>query len=123
MSYVSKHIPGLFELTTDLESAAQALWARRHESRYSQVHALSLRWESDDLGVVTESNNLQHVFEDLYHYHVQSFQIPDERPDTSLKRQILQFLENDGKDTLLIVYYAGHAKRSVQLNSPPIWHA
>jgi hypothetical protein len=123
VSYVSKHIPSLSELTADLESATHALWSRRHESRYSKVIALFLRWESDDLKVVTESNDLQHVFEDLYHYQVQSYKIPDERPDTSLKRRILQFLENDGKDTLLIVYYAGHAKRNIQLNAAPLWQA
>jgi hypothetical protein len=123
VSHVSKHIPSFAELTADLESAARALWSRRHESRYSKVNAIFLRWESDDLGVVTESNDLQHVFEDLYHYQVQSYKIPDERPDTSLKRWILKFLEDDGRDAVLIVYYAGHAKRNTQLNASPLWHA
>ena len=123
MSYVSKHIPSLAELTVDLESAAQGLWSRRHKFRYSKVNALFLRWDSDDLGVEAESSDLRHVLEDLYHYQVEFYKIPDERPDTSLKRRILQFLEIDGKDTLLIVYYAGHAKRNIQLNAPPLWHA
>jgi hypothetical protein len=122
VSYVSKHIPTLSDLTADLEAATRTAWSRRHESRYSKAHALSLRWESDDLGVITESNDLQHVFQDLYHYQVESYKIPDERPDTSLKRRILQFLEHDRKDTLLIVYYAGHAKKH-QLNTAPMWHA
>ncbi len=122
ISYISKHIPTLSDLTADLEAATHAVWSRRHESRYSKVYALFLRWESDDLGVVTESNELQHVFQDLYHYQVESYKIPDERPDTSLKRRILQFLENDGKDTLLIVYYAGHAKKN-QSNTAPTWYA
>jgi hypothetical protein len=122
ISYVSKHIPTLSDLTADLEAATHAVWSRRHESRYSNVYALFLRWESDDLGVITESNDLQHVFQDLYHYQVESYNIPDERPDASLKRHILQFLENDAKDTLLIVYYAGHAKRH-QSNTGPTWHA
>ena len=123
ISYSSKHIPSLAELTADLEAATHAVWSRRHHSRYSKACALFLRWESDDLGVMKESNDLQHVFQDMYHYQVESYRIPDERPDTSLKLRTLQFLEHDGKDALLIVYYAGHAKKSIQSNAAPVWHA
>jgi hypothetical protein len=95
ISYTSNHVPTLSDLTADLEAATHAVWSRRHESRYSKVCALFVRWESDDLGVETESNDLQHVFQDLYHYQVESYKIPDKKPDASLTGRILQFLNND----------------------------
>lgn len=122
ISNVSTHIPSFSDLTADLEAATRVVWSQRHQSRYSKVYALFLRWKSDDLGVVTESNDLQLVFQDLYHYQVESYKIPDERPDTALKRRLLKFLENDAKDTLLIVYYAGHAKIH-ESHTAPVWHA
>lgn len=87
------------------------------------MQVLLLRWKSDDLGVVTEINDLRHVFEDMYHYHVQDYEIPDERPDSSLSRRVLDFLEKDDQDTLFIVYYTGHAQRSLQTNEAPTWFA
>jgi hypothetical protein len=101
----------------------KAAWSRRHDIRYSKVQVLTLRWEDDDLGVVTELNALDHVFADLYHYEVQTYSIPSEKPDKAIKRRILDFLEHDGLETLLILYYAGHAISSVQVNEAPIWFA
>lgn len=101
----------------------QAGWPRRHDIRYSKVQVLMLRWEDDDLGVITELNALEHVFVDLYHYAVQTYSIPSEKPDKALKRRVLDFLEDDGPETLLILYYAGHATSSLQTNEAPIWSA
>jgi Caspase domain len=101
----------------------RAIWPRRHESRYLKVEVLLLSWEDDDLGVVKEVTELQNLFEDLYHYEVQVYQIPNVKPDKELKRRMLQFLENDHEDTLLILYYGGHARKSPQSNEAPIWFA
>jgi hypothetical protein len=101
----------------------KAGWSRRHDIRYSKVQVLTLRWEDDDLGVITELKALGHVFADLYHYEVRTYSIPREKPDEALKRRVLDFLEHDGPETLLIVYYAGHAISSLQSNEAPIWSA
>jgi hypothetical protein len=45
------------------------------------------------------------------------------KPDKALKRRMLEFLDEDGEETLLILYYGGHAKKSVQSNEAPIWFA
>ena len=84
---------------------------------------LLISWKDDDLGVSKEVAELQHVFEDLYHYQVQTYQIPNVKPDKEMKRRMLEFLDNDRDDTLLILYYAGHAKKSSLLNETPIWFA
>ena len=84
---------------------------------------LLLRWEDDDLGVETELNDLHHVFTDLFHYGVVTYEIPSDKPDKALKRRVFDFLEHDGLETLLLLYYAGHARTSTQINEAPVWAA
>lgn len=87
--------------------------------RYLKVNALLLMWADDDLGVASELKDLQHVFEDLYHYAVDIYEIPSQKPDKALTRRVLEFLDQDGDETLLILYYAGHGKTSAQSNEGP----
>jgi hypothetical protein len=87
------------------------------------VQVLLLSWEDDDLGVTKEVAELQNVFEDLYHYHVQVYRIPSAKPDKALKLRVLKLLENDDEATLLVLYYGGHANKSPQSNEAPIWRA
>lgn len=122
-SLAGEHIPSITYLAEDLEAAVKAVWPRRHEFRYSEVHVLLVSWEDDDLGVAKEVAELRNVFEHLYYYEVQVYRIPHAKPDKELKRRILDFLENDGEETLLILYYGGHAKKSPQSNELPIWFA
>jgi hypothetical protein len=123
ISFSGQHIPNITRLVADLEKAVKAGWPNRHEIRYSKVEVLLLSWEDDDLRVETELKALQHVFADLYHFGVQSYMIPNEKPDKALKRRVFDFLDYDGEEVLLILYYAGHAKTSLQSNEAPIWFA
>jgi hypothetical protein len=101
----------------------KAGWPQRHNIRYSKVQVLALRWIDDDLGVFTELKALEHVLTDLYHFEVHTYSIPSEKPDKALKRRVLDFLDQDGPETLFILYYAGHARLSLQANEGPIWSA
>jgi hypothetical protein len=56
-----------------------------------------------------------------YHYAVESWEIPHEKPATRLQVRLAEFLKYDGPETLLIVYYAGHAIQDEQRNEPPVW--
>ena len=143
ISLIGEHIPDIVHLAADLQVAVNAVWSRRHDIRYSKVQVLLLRWEDgsyscnlvlrrsqakfisclDDLGVVSELNDLKHVFTDLFQYGVTIYEIPSEKPDKALKRRIFDFLDHDGAETLLILYYAGHAKTSFQVNEAPVWFA
>ncbi|KAH7395585.1 hypothetical protein BKA64DRAFT_745783 [Cadophora sp. MPI-SDFR-AT-0126] len=123
ISLAGEHIPDIARLAADLQTAVNAGWSRRHEIRYSKVHVLLLKWEDDDLGVETELEDLRHVFSDLFNYGVDVFHIPSEKPDKALKRRVFDFLEHDGEETLLILYYAGHARTSFQANEAPMWIA
>ena len=126
VSLVEEHIPSIKHLAADLEEAVKAVWPRRQGIRYTQVHALLIRFEDDDLGVLSEIQELKHVFQDIYSYNVETYDIPNARPQRALNQRIQEFLKYDemnGNETLLIVYYAGHARRVYDSNEPPIWFA
>ena len=88
------------------------------------MHVLLLSWEVDDLGVTSEIKRMRHVFEDRFNYTTQSYLIPSHKPDTALKRRILDFLEGfDNKNSLLILYYAGHASPGRNPGDAALWYA
>lgn len=69
----------------------------------------------------SEVDRLQDVFERLYHFKVQRWNIPSEDPHIRLNEKILELvgLGDDREDCLKIVYYAGHGK--LTRNRQPMW--
>jgi hypothetical protein len=122
-SFADEHIPSIEKFAEDLQLAITAAWPIRRDSRYEAVHVLLLSWEDDNLGVDKEIKRLGHVLSHLYQFNVERFQIPRKTPGKATASRVSQFLENDGVGSLLIVYYAGHARLSNQTNKPPIWAA
>jgi hypothetical protein len=122
ISFTESHAD-IQKLGNDLNEAVQAAWPKRHNVRYSQVHVLLLSWVDDDLGVVREIGRLRHVLKVLYNFQVEEYEIPSLKPDRFLKRRISDFLDNDDKDNLLVVYYGGHARRGWQSNEASLWFA
>jgi hypothetical protein len=126
ISLVDEHISSIKHLAADLDEAVKAVWPRRQDIRYTQVHVLLIRWEDDDLGVITEVQELKHVFQHIYNYSVETYDISSVMPQRTLNQRIQEFLkydEKNGDETLLIVYYAGHARRVPDSNEPPLWFA
>lgn len=123
VSSVGHHVSGIERFADDLQSAIAAAWPTRRSSRYERVHVLLLSWEDDNLGVYREMRHLEYVFSNLFRFDVQSFKIPPKTAGKATTSRILSFLENDGHDALLIVYYAGHARLSHRSSEPPIWSA
>lgn len=80
---------------------------------------LLLSWLTDDLDVDSEIQRLQQVFTNMYQFRVETYHIPDDKPDRALKGRILEFLVSDNDDTPLVFYYAGHARRAQ--NEGPLW--
>jgi hypothetical protein len=113
----------IHKLGKDLNEALQAAWPKRHDLRYAQVHVLLLSWEDDNLGVLHEIKGIRHVFKSMYNFQVQEYQIPSSKPDKALKRRVSDFLDIDAKETLLIIYYGGHARRALQSNEASLWFA
>jgi len=123
-SFVEEHIPTIERFAEDLQAAINAAWPTRNKTRYNKVNVLLLSWEDDNLGVEQEISRLGHVFSNLYRFDVQDFKIPRKTPGRATISRLSTFLlEVDGRDGLLILYYAGHARLSHQTNEPPIWAA
>lgn len=129
-SFVKYHISGIQKLGADLDAAVKAAWPTRESIRYSKVQVLLLSWEKDDLGVAKEIAPLRKVFEKRYHFHVHQYLIPSPDSETnvdplrSLNRQVSDFLDAfDQQDTLIIVYYAGHASQPSDAGGQSLWSA
>ncbi|KAL9596662.1 MAG: hypothetical protein Q9219_005657 [cf. Caloplaca sp. 3 TL-2023] len=66
-------------------------------------------WANDDLGVATEIDELEFLFQHMYQYRTDQWKIPDHRSHNALVRRIMQSLEDfESSDKLFIVYYGGH---------------
>lgn len=103
---------------------------------YSQVGALFVTWAVNDLQlngkdsevslfqrppppppsafraltkVILQVNQLRSIFEQDLNYQTDAFEIPAERPASALNRKVADFVHKyDEKNTLLVLYYAGH---------------
>ena len=109
VSFVDEHIPDAETFASDLQDAVNALWPTRHRNRYTQITALLLSWQDDNLGVGKEIQGLRRVFEDFYHFHVEEYHIPSDKPGSKTQARIMNLLAQDSSDNLFIIYYAGHA--------------
>jgi hypothetical protein len=104
----------LQEFGTQLQTAANAIFPNIGTSRYRNVYVLMLKWKNEDpmLPVSLEISKLHDVFQDMYHFNTESWDIPDEDCHAEVNQKILDFkkLGGNSKDDLKIVYYAGHGK-------------
>jgi hypothetical protein len=77
-------------------------------SSYLDVHALLLSWKDGDPAIYNQLVELKNVFKEDYNYNVEEWAIPPENSYHALDGKLSRFLDNDGKETLLILYYGGH---------------
>jgi hypothetical protein len=112
---MQKHM-SMQDFGKDLQKAANCIFPNDHQSRYSNVYVLMFMWEIEDceLPVHFEVAKLRRVFEDMYHYNVEVFQIPENRSHSKVSAKINGFvsINDDSVEDLKIVYYAGHSKLS-----------
>ncbi len=70
-----------------------------------------LHWKSDDLFVLPELEDLEKCFREHYNFGTDIFSIPSENPHLELMLRIGELVKQfEAEETLLVVYYAGHAK-------------
>jgi hypothetical protein len=82
---------------------------------------LLLRWEEDELQVEWELNDLAKVFR-AYNFNTETWLVPTESPYMKMMSKALQFVgDHQSGDTLLIVYYGGHAKINEARQSTWSW--
>ena len=85
----------------------------QHSSTYTHVQVLLLRWvdQYDDLDTAAEVNSLQAVFKDKFGFgtEIKCLDIRGPKLQVQINYMVACFLHmNDGPNTLIIVYYAGH---------------
>ncbi|OTA97449.1 hypothetical protein M434DRAFT_275372 [Hypoxylon sp. CO27-5] len=106
----------------DLTGALHAAWPKRHII-YFDVHVLMITWEKNDIPhMEKEIDRLRSVFEDGFCYTIHQLKIPLSNSDLIMRRKVDDFISDyGGRDNLLIVYYAGHARPGTYSGAPPIW--
>jgi hypothetical protein len=110
-----RHI-SLQNFAEDLQNAAKSVYPNGPRSRYSSVYVLIFKWEVEDpkLPVSYEIAELRKVLDEIYHYNIEVFEIPEKRSHAKVSEKVNTFvaINEDSKDDLKIVYYAGHGKLS-----------
>lgn len=106
------HHISLQQLGDRLQKAANAAFPNDKRMRYTSVYVLLLLWRDEDpnLPVSLEALELKDVFENVYHFTVEAWEIPSDGSHKRVNQKILDFIElgGDSKDDLKIVYYGGH---------------
>ncbi|KAI0166118.1 hypothetical protein GGR57DRAFT_496390 [Xylariaceae sp. FL1272] len=112
ISRVNYHVKHLSEFARALEdSASRAFPNRGGSQRYKAVHALLLLWDSDDLFVLPELQDLETCLQQDFNFETERFKIPSDNAHLDLMLKIGAMIkEHESTDTLLIVYYGGHAR-------------
>jgi hypothetical protein len=97
---------------THTQSAARAFPNRgKSSARYNNVQALLLHWNSDDLFVIPELEDLEKCLSEDYGFNTDIFAIPSENSHLELMMRIGQLIkDHESQDTLFVVYYGGHAR-------------
>lgn len=121
----SFHYPTIHDFTKELQTAIDTCWNHRGESKYSKytsVKVLLVSWQDDDLGVEREIDELGQLFECAYMYEVEKWKIPFVDSQGALDEKVRDVVKVWRTSTsLLIFYYAGHARPSRHLGSYPVW--
>ncbi|KAH9207971.1 hypothetical protein DL95DRAFT_232590, partial [Leptodontidium sp. 2 PMI_412] len=110
-----RHI-SLQQFAQNLQLAANSVYPNETHSRYSRVYVLIFCWEREDprLPVSHEIAELIKVLDEIYHYDIEVFRIPEKRSHARVSERVNAFVatNDDSKDDLKIVYYAGHGRSS-----------
>jgi hypothetical protein len=94
---------------------------QRSAQRYKRVQALLLRWDEDDLDVSWEVEDLEKIFK-AYGFSTELWLIPSEDSHLELMFKVGSFVKAyQNPDTLLVVYYGGHASINMARQSSWSW--
>jgi hypothetical protein len=110
-----RHI-GMQEFAKDVQRAAESIYPNQNRSRYANVYVLIFKWKTEDpkLPVWHEIEELCRVLDEIYGYEIEVFEIPDQKSHAKSVEKITAFIaiNDDSKNDLKIVYYAGHSRLS-----------
>ncbi|RBR12618.1 uncharacterized protein FIESC28_08575 [Fusarium coffeatum] len=112
-SRTSFHMKHIGQFAQRLEDSATRAFPNRGKSsaRYNNVQVLLLHWNSDDLFVIPELEDLEKCLNEDYGFSTDIFAIPSENSHLELMMRIGQLIkDHESQDTLFVVYYGGHAR-------------
>ncbi|KAG8668804.1 hypothetical protein FPOAC2_08109 [Fusarium poae] len=112
-SRTSFHVKHIGQFAQRLEDSAARAFPNRGKSsaRYNNVQVLLLHWNSDDLFVIPELEDLEKCLSEDYGFNTDIFAIPSENAHLELMMRIGQLIrDHESQDTLFVVYYGGHAR-------------
>ncbi|KAF7542586.1 hypothetical protein G7Z17_g11446 [Cylindrodendrum hubeiense] len=113
VSRTSFHVKHIGQFASRLEDSAARAFPNRGRSsqRYSKVQALLLHWNSDDLFVIPELEDLEKCLSEDFGFNTEIFGIPSENSHLELMLKIGQLIkDHESTNTLFLVYYGGHAR-------------
>ncbi|KNG89483.1 hypothetical protein ANOM_002283 [Aspergillus nomiae NRRL 13137] len=106
----SEHPKLLQDFASDLKKALDGVTPTAH-GYYRDVSVLAFRWQNDDMRVGRLESELLNIFEGVYNFRTESYEIPVIRSHHSLNYKLLSWSNSRGGDhTLRIVVYSGHAE-------------
>ncbi|KAI4200819.1 MAG: hypothetical protein LQ346_002300 [Caloplaca aetnensis] len=109
ISRISYHIQDVETFGDIVNKAAAGAFPNKRRSRYRNVYVLLLSWEADELGVISEVQELDDVFTQTYRFQTEQWRIPNGNSHNALAFRLMDFLRNHASnDHLLAVYYGGH---------------
>ena len=109
ISRISYHVSDLETFGDIVTKAAAAAFPNTKHSRYQNVFVLLFSWEHDELGVISEVQELDDVLSQIYHFHTEQWKIPNINSHNALAFRLMEFLKNYGTSSnLLLIYYGGH---------------
>ncbi|OIW33820.1 hypothetical protein CONLIGDRAFT_628737 [Coniochaeta ligniaria NRRL 30616] len=113
ISRVSYHVKHLDSFVQAVQESADRAFPNqvRSTQRYCKVQTLLLHWQTDDLWVVPELDDLEKCLRESYNYETEVFPIPSDNAQLALTMKVADMItKHDSEDTLFMVYYAGHAR-------------
>jgi hypothetical protein len=112
------------DIIDDFNQRTRGAWST--ETRYAKVTVLLIAWADDDLGVASEIDRLQLLFQKDFNFEIERFSIPSENPAAELSDRLSSFVKNHSLDHngLTILYYGGHADNTAEsVAGYPEWRA
>lgn len=104
---------GLRQFGEGIQEAVKAVFPSETASRYLKVTVLIFLWADDhpDLPALEDVDRLSRVFNDVYNFDVERFEIPKQNPHFEVNQKVRSFARQGENNThLKIVYYAGYSR-------------
>jgi len=97
---------------------SQATKVAHQYQTYTEAHLLSLTWQGAEPARLADVETLTTIFREKLNFSTETFSIPSMLSHMCLEARIEEFIDSfAGPQSLLVVYYNGHAKLEERLKT------